>query len=69
MIKLDDRTAFLVKLESTCLLIYTIDAAHIDEHIDELTTDLVVLHLNWVTVGRDVDLADHVEEESLLYLA
>ncbi len=45
-----------------------IDAANINEDINEFRADFIVLHLHRVRVCGNVDLADHVKQESFLYL-
>ena len=61
MIKLDDTWGFFIEFECARLLVYPVDAAHIDEHVDELRADLVVLHLHGVAICGDVDFRNHIE--------
>ena len=61
----DDAARLFVKL-GTAFLIHTVDACDVYHDFDELTADLVVLHVDWIRVRADVDLANHVEKESLL---
>ena len=61
MVKFDDRTALFVELEGASLFVDAVDATHINEDINELRADLVMLHLHWVIICRDVDLAYHVK--------
>ena len=68
MIKFDDTWGFFIEFECARLLVDPVDAADIDKDVNELWADLVVLHLHWVAVGRDVDLRDHIKQEGLLDL-
>lgn len=79
MVEFNDAGGLLVKLQralGVChAIIYVkfmlnlpVYAADINEHIDEFRTDFVVLHLHRVRVSGYVDLGDHIEQESLLYL-
>lgn len=63
----DNAGWLLIKLGSSFLVI-AIDACHIDQHIDQLTTNFVVLHVHRWRVCGDVHFRDDVEEESFLNL-
>ena len=51
------------------LLVITVDASHINEHINQFWADLIVLHVDRSWVGCDVDFRNYIEEESFLNLA
>lgn len=68
MIQLDDAARLFIEFERAGLLVHPVDARDIDQHVDQLGTYLIVLHLDWVGVCCDVDLGDDVEEEGLLDL-
>ena len=66
MIQLDNGTALFVELEGPRLLVDPVDATNVNEHVYQFGADLVMLHLHWVVVCCDVDLANDVKQECLL---
>ena len=68
VIELDYAARLFIELEGAGLLIHPVYARDIDEDIDQLGTYLVMLHLDWIRVGSDIDLGDDIEEEGFLNL-
>jgi hypothetical protein len=64
--KPDERAALLVEFAATPFLVDAIDASHVDQHVDQLRTYFVVLHVHWRGVSGDVDFRNDVEKECLL---
>lgn len=67
VVQSDDRRTLLVELQAAPHLVNTVDARHIYQHVDQLWTDLVVLHFNRVAICSNVYFADDIEKESFLY--
>lgn len=68
MVKFDDTRWFFVEFESASLFIDPVDAAYIDENINEFGADLIVLYLNRVTIGGNIDLGNYIKQESFFDL-
>jgi len=54
-------TKYISRSQKTCA-----NNAH---HVDHVGTQLVGVHVDWVTVGGDVNFGHHVEEKGLLHVA
>lgn len=68
VVKFDDTWWFFVEFESASLFIDPVDAAYIDENVNEFGADLIVLYLNRVTIGRNIDLGNDIKKESFFDL-
>lgn len=66
ILQLYNRRRLVVELAISTRTFVPINARYIDEHVNQLRAYLVLLHVNWGRVSRNVYLTDHIEQESLL---
>lgn len=60
------RTGLLIEFAAATFIIDAIDARHIDQHVDQLRTNLVVHHVNWGRVSSNVDFGHDIKKKSFL---
>ena len=63
-----NNTAWLLVKLSAAFLIDPINAGYVDHDLNQLAAYLIMLHVHWIWVSADVNLAYYVEQESLLDL-
>jgi len=64
-LQLNNTTRLVVELAVATGLLVSINARHIDEHVNQLTADFVLLHVYRRVVSCDVDFRYDVKQERL----
>jgi hypothetical protein len=64
--KTDVRAGFFIELTARAIILHSVDARNVNQHVNQLRTNLVVQHINGRLVSSDVYLRSHVEKERFL---